>query len=214
MSLTLLSKLKKRCIEDNVQKLDLDDDKILWQNLKVPGFDDMVSENQLFLLCTLIGNAIFSSQPNVVVFEGPGQSGKSVMCQIICMLAEKNKLHSMCFHFEDMNSQHIGEILQWTIEHAYICFDLDFSSGLIPEAFLGEKMVTWCDIATAAERNSFWRAPIFVRSRVPVNQSGIIVVKFEACLLPNPNLLKLIDINLVEKKCMLAAKISASLRSK
>ncbi len=200
---------KKRAADDHVIGPDIDETKQSWETLKVPGFDDMVSEDQLFLLCTLIGEAIFKSQHKIVVFEGPGKSGKSVMCRIIQKLAEKNNICNV-FLNDCYDEQSIGERLQCTMQRSSICFDMDVMRNQIDRRFFGKQIVTWRDIYTNVERHSFWRAPIFVCSNIAIQQSDISAIEFQTCAIVKPDLLNSIDIDLVAKKCMLAAMMCAN----
>ncbi len=59
-----------------------------WEDVKVPGFDDMVTPDQLYKLCVAIGNAIFKQIPILIIFAGPGPSGKTTVCHIIKRIAK------------------------------------------------------------------------------------------------------------------------------
>ena len=169
--------------------------------LNVPGFDHMVSADQRFALCLCIAKAVFTNEPAVVRLEGPACSGKSVMCRIIQLIAERSDIRCVFLHPED---HAYGECLQLTIEHASICFRMDDEIAEVSQRLLGAKLVYWRDISTHKLRRSFWRAPVFICSRTHTQTPGVQVIQFDACSEPDANLLASIDIDLVENKCLLA----------
>jgi len=176
-----------------------------WQNMRVEGFDEMVSSDQLFNLCSFIGNAILKSNPTVVGFQGPAKSGKTTMCRIIQMIADKHDLRSVFLH--ENEPEKIGECLQNTMQHASICFSMD---GRIPDEVVGRNLVVWKDIVSGKERRSFWRAPTFFCSNVPIEQPGVSVIHFTLARVVNPHLLRSINIEQVEQKCLLTALLTSS----
>lgn len=172
-------------------------DDVTWETMRVPGFDEMVTRDQLFPLCVFIGNAIFKQNPTVVGFEGPGPSGKSTMCSIIQKIAEKNNINSV-FISDD---EEIGLYLQRTIKHSSICYSMNDRS--VPSEMLGHSLVVWKD-RNRKEHRSYWRAPTFFCSNVAIQQPGVYVIRFAKMNTMVPNFEDSIDIDLVEKKCLFA----------
>lgn len=164
-----------------------------WKDIVIPGFDEMVAPEDLFALCVLIGNAIFTRIPIVVGLEGDAASGKTTMCKIIQKLAEKNNLGGV-FVGDEVTWT---ELFEQTQKHPSICYFLECD---VPKEFFTKQLITWND-SQNVRRKSFWNTPTFYCCLAIGYQHGGRVIPMVKPTSPSPGFLDSININLVEEKC-------------
>ena len=169
------------------------DEEVLWEDIKVSGFDDMVSPDQLKLLCILIGKAIFIPYVTMlVVFEGPPASGKTILCEIIRKLAQKNNVNIL------WNTK----LLKRPLNEKYVCLIMDSDEILIPKNWFIRSPKN-----TDEERKGFWNIPTFLCTTTAFKSDFGISIQLLPPAVINPDFLSTIDIDLVEKKCLAALSL-------
>jgi hypothetical protein len=155
-----------------------------WEDIVIPGFDQMVEPEDLFALCVFIGNAIFTRIPIIVGFEGVAASGKLTLCRIIQKIATKNKLVNLIV-------SQINTILEETETKQSICY---FNECYIPE----DSNVKRCTVPT------FFCCNPQIHDYDPGYQHNHEMIKMVKPRLTNSRFLESIDIDLVEEKCLQA----------
>ena len=172
-------------------------------------FDEMLHADEIYALCVYIGNALFRHQPLNVVFQGTGL-GKSTMCKMIQQLAKKNYVQNVIIG-EDSK---LGDLLKET-QVKSICI---FPEIPIPNEILSGEVIAWQqNICVGYTRGAFqwetvnryncWNAPVFACTNQKVSDLRIKVIHFDKTpqmKRTDSQFLEKLDLDLIEKKCMLA----------
>jgi hypothetical protein len=163
-----------------------------WKDIEVKGFDEIVTEKDMYPLCVYIGNAVFLKVPIIVALKGLQYFSAYKISSYIVSLAKRN----MVRNFYITKLPNLEALFQIPTIDSSIFFFQDESC--VPKDILHGHLITWKQLDSNTKYETTWRNASFICT----DNQDFICPRMIA--LNDTVGLQEADLDLLESKCLLA----------